>query len=136
MNAHEIPHLDNKGLREFGLTTGAIVAGLFGLFFPWLLERSFPLWPWIILGVLAVWALIAPATLNPVYRGWMRFGLLLSRVMTPLVMGILFFLVISPVALVMRLAGRDPMQRRFDPEAASYRVTSAKPPSNKLEKPF
>lgn len=43
--AHEIPELDRKGLRQFGLVTGGIVAGLFGLLFPWLLERALPLWP-------------------------------------------------------------------------------------------
>ena len=37
---HSIPELDRKGLREFGLVTGGIVAVLFGLFFPWLLERA------------------------------------------------------------------------------------------------
>ena len=39
---HKIPVLDRKGLREFGLVTGGIIAGLFGLFFPWLIERPFP----------------------------------------------------------------------------------------------
>ncbi len=72
--AHPIPELDRKGLREFGLTTGAIIAALFGALFPWLLERAFPLWPWIILLVLGGWALVAPASLRPVYRLWMRFG--------------------------------------------------------------
>jgi hypothetical protein len=49
---HDIRELDSGGLREFGLTTGGIVAGLFGLFFPWLLERPIPRWPWVIAGVL------------------------------------------------------------------------------------
>jgi hypothetical protein len=40
---HVIPELDRKGLRDFGLVTGSIVAVLFGLFFPWLLERAWPL---------------------------------------------------------------------------------------------
>ena len=44
---HTIPELDRTGLREFGIVTGGIVAVLFGLLFPWLLERSFPLWPWV-----------------------------------------------------------------------------------------
>jgi hypothetical protein len=74
---HGIPELDRKGLREFGLITGAIVAVLFGLFFPWLLERSFPLWPWAIFAVLGAWALVAPLSLRLVYRAWMRFGRIL-----------------------------------------------------------
>jgi O-antigen/teichoic acid export membrane protein len=131
-----IPELDRKGLREFGLVTGLIVALLFGLFFPWLLDRSIPLWPWLIAGVLGIWALAAPQSLRPIYRGWMRFGLLLSRVTTPLILGIVFFLVILPVALVMRLFGHDPLARRFDDEAASYRVPSRPLKRENMEKPF
>ena len=41
---HPIPQLDRKGLREFGLVTGVIVIVLFGLFFPWVLERAWPAW--------------------------------------------------------------------------------------------
>ena len=58
---HSVPELDRKGLRNFGLTTGIIIALLFGLFFPWLLDRTRPLWPWVLCGTLAVWALLAPA---------------------------------------------------------------------------
>lgn len=135
MAEHEIPELDRKGLREFGLVTGGIVAGLFGLFFPWLLERSLPLWPWIVCGVLGVWGLIAPLSLRPVYRGWMRFGLMLSKVMTPLIMGIVFFVVITPVALILKIVGNDPMARKFD-DSESYRVPTKKAPTENLEKPY
>lgn len=135
MAEHEIPELDRKGLREFGLVTGGIVAGLFGLFFPWLLERSIPLWPWIVFGVLGVWGLIAPLSLRPVYRGWMRFGLMLSKVTTPLIMGIVFFVVITPVALILKIVGNDPMARKFD-DSESYRVPTKKAPTENLEKPY
>ncbi len=133
---HTIPELDRKGLREFGLVTGGIFAGLFGLFFPWLLEIGIPLWPWILGGVLALWALVAPASLRPVYYWWMRFALLLSRVTTPIILGVVFFLVILPVALVMKIVGRDPMARRFNERAASYRVSSHRAPRENMEKPY
>ncbi len=133
---HTIPELDRAGLRQFGLVTGGIVAALFGLFFPWLLETGIPIWPWVAGGVLAVWALTAPNSLKPIYRLWMRFGLLLSRVTTPLILGIVFFLVFLPVALIMKLLGRDPMARSFDAKARSYRVPSRKAPRENLERPF
>lgn len=133
---HSIPELDRKGLRDFGLMTGAIVAGLFGAFFPWVLERAYPIWPWVVLGVLGGWALIAPQSLRPVYRGWMKVGLLLSKVTTPIVMGAIFFVIIVPVGLIMRVMKRDPMRRSFQRDVASYRIESEKPAKNHLEKPF
>lgn len=133
---HPIPELDRKGLREFGLVTGGIVAGLFGLFFPWLLEAGIPTWPWVVGGGLGIWALVAPDSLRPVYRLWMRLGLALSRITTPLILGIVFFCVIFPVALVMKVVGRDAMVRKFDDSARSYRVASRKPPKENMERPF
>ena len=90
-DAADIPALDAAGLRKFGLTTGAIVAVLFGLVFPWLLGVGLPVWPWVVFGVLGLWGLIAPVSLNPIYRLWMKFGLLMHKIMTPLILGILFF---------------------------------------------
>jgi len=133
---HVIPELDRKGLREFGLVTGAIVAGLFGVFFPWVLERAFPLWPWVILFVLGGWAVVAPTSLRPVYRGWMYVGLLISKVTTPIVMGLIFLLVIVPVGLARRALKRDSLQRTLDRSALSYRVPSERHPKDHLEKPF
>jgi hypothetical protein len=135
-DAHEIPELDRKGLREFGLVTGGIVGALFGLFFPWLLERPVPRWPWVIFGALGLTALAAPLALRPVYKWWMKFGLLMSRITTPIIMGIVFYIVLTPMGLIMRLAGKDYMARRRDRNVASYRVKSVAHPPNRVEKPF
>ena len=135
-HTHEIPDLDLKGLRHFGLTTGAIVVVLFGLFLPWVFGFSAPLWPWIVGGVLAIWALMAPSTLKPVYNIWMRFGLVMSRITTPIILGIVFFFVVAPVGFVMRLVRHDPMARTLDPSQQSYRVESRKASKEQMEKPF
>jgi len=130
-----IPELDRAGLRKFALTTGGIVAGLFGLFFPWLLERPWPIWPWIFAGILIAWGLIAPASLRPVYRGWMTFGLLLNKVMSPLIMSLLFFLAVTPTGLLRRMFGHE-LPKHRDPATKSYRIESKKPKPEDLERPF
>jgi len=130
-----IPELDRQGLRRFGLATGAILVVLFGFFFPWLFDRAWPLWPWVILAVLGGLAVVAPLALGPVYRGWMRFGLLASRITTPLILGIIFFLLISPIALFRRAFGFNDMRGPFDKGVASYRIQSRSEPGS-LERPF
>jgi len=133
---HKIPDLDRRGLREFGLTTGAAVVGIFGLFFPWILERDWPAWPWIVAALLWLLALVRPLWLRWIFRAWMGFGLLAGRVMTPLVLGVVFFVMIAPMAMVRRLKGKDPLRRALDPNQKSYRVRSTKRPKEQLEKPF
>ena len=133
---HTIPELDRSGLRQFGITTGVIVAGLFGVFFPWLLNLGFVLWPWVLCGILALMGLVAPMSLRPVYKVWMRFGLMMSRFTTPLIMGLVFFLVITPVALIFKILGKDPMRRKLAQDQATYRVTSSRSARERLERPF
>jgi hypothetical protein len=132
---HNIPELDRKGLRKFGLVTGAIVAVLFGLFFPWLLEHSFPYWPWVVFGVMGAWGLVAPFSLQPVYRVWMRFGLLLSKITTPIIMGLVFYVVITPFAVILKIAGKDAMRRKFD-RSDTYRISREKVRAGSLEHPY
>ena len=153
MTMHEIPELDRKGLRDFAIVTGLIIIGLFGVFLPWIFSgiRLFHTydfwgaldpevtafrWPFMLGGLLILWGLVAPMTLKGVYRGWMKFGLIMSAVMTPLIMGIVFYLVFAPVGLVMRVFGKDSMARKFDPDAATYRIISKENPTENLEKPF
>jgi hypothetical protein len=133
---HAVPQPDRKELRSFGLTTGALVAALFGLAIPWLLGRSLPWWPWAICVGLVAWALLAPSSLRTVYSAWMRFGLLMSRVTTPLILGVTFFLVLAPVGIVRGILGRDSLARRFDAEQSTYRVASKKQPPISMERPF
>ncbi len=133
---HEIPKLDRKGLRDFAIVTGGMLALIFGLFLPWIFERSYPYWPWIVWAVLGGWGLIAPESLRPVYKAWMKFALLLGKVNTPLVLGIVFFLIFFPVAMVFRILRKDPMNRKFDKHSPSYRVPSNEISQDNLEKPF
>jgi len=130
-----IPVLDKNGLRQFGLTTGAIVVGLFGVLFPFVFDREWPVWPWIVFGVLGVWALLSPNSLNPVYRGWMRVGLLLSKVTTPIILTLIFAIAILPTSIILRLMRKDPMHRHFD-DIDSYRVQSKRPSVANMEKPY
>ena len=130
-----IPVLDRKGLRKFGLTTGGIVAGLFGIGMPYILGHDWPYWPWIVFAALATWAMVAPATLGPVYKGWMRIGLLLGKVTTPVILTLVFVITILPAALIMRTLRHDPLRRKLD-ESGSYRVESKQPSVQNLEKPY
>jgi hypothetical protein len=136
MDINSIPDPDRKGLREFGALTGSIVALLFGLFFPWLLDRGIPLLPWVLGGTLILAGIVVPTSLRVVYRLWMRFGLLLNKITTPLILALVFYLIITPTALIMRVLGRHPIARRFDHDAKSYRIPSKRRAPAHMERPF
>ena len=133
---HSIPEPDRQGLKSFGLVTGGVFAALFGLFFPWLLDLATPIWPFAVGGVLMALGLVAPMTLKSVYHWWMRLAIGLSKITTPIILGIVYFLMFLPTGLLMRLFGRDPMARRIERSAGSYRVQSRKTSPENMERPF
>ena len=106
------------GERGFGMVF-AFVFAVIG-FWPLWDGGAIRLWALIAAGVFAAAGLFAPALLRPLNRVWFLFGMALHKVVNPVVMGLLFYATITPMALVMRLMGKDPLRRRFDPEAKSY----------------
>ncbi len=132
---HTIEKLDSKGLRKFGLMTGAIFVVLFGLLIPWLLSHGWPRWPWILAGLLWVPALLYPKALGPIYTGWMKFGAVAGFINTRIIMGILYYIIVVPIGLVMRMFGHDPMRRKLS-DVSTYRIESKVNPVKNMEKPF
>ena len=132
----QIEKLDKHGLRKFGLVTGSIVIVLFGLLLPLLFGFGYPLWPWYLGGILAAVALVVPVALNPVYHGWMRFGAVLGWINTRLILGIVFYVIFTPVALILKLIRHDPMKRKFEKDPGSYRKLSHNQSKEHMENPY
>lgn len=111
--------------RSFGFT----FAGFFLLVGLWPLVRHAPIRTWAVAlgaGFLLV-ALARPGLLAPLNRLWLRVGLLLHRVVNPIVMGVMFYGVITPIGFVMQRSGRDPLRKRVDPDARSYWIERRPP---------
>jgi hypothetical protein len=108
-----------RAQREFGLLVGGIFAAL-GAW--WFYRAKFPaVRPWFVgVGlVLVVLGLVAPRLLAGPYRAWMGLAEGLSKVVTTLVLAIVFFLIVTPIGVFKRLTGWDPLERRA-PRRASY----------------
>ncbi|NQV83842.1 MAG: hypothetical protein HQ494_08490 [Rhodospirillales bacterium] len=111
--------------RSFGIVFTVVFAAI-GL---WpLLDGGAPhLWALIAAGGFLAAGLVAPALLKPFNRAWFLFGLGLHKVVNPMVMGLLFFLTVTPIALILRIQGKDPLRRRFEPDATSYWIERTPP---------
>ena len=133
---YKIEKLNAPGYRKFGMTTGAIVAALFGVLLPWLFEFDYPLWPWIFFAVFALLALVFPLALQPIYLLWMRFGMVMNWINTRLILGLLFYGIFLPIGLFFKLIGRDTMHRKFDKKMSSYRNIDEQNSSDNMEHPY
>lgn len=111
--------------RTFGLLFAGVFGGLAALMW-WRGSAGFP----VALGLSAAFlaaALFVPNVLTLPNRAWMAFALLLHKVTSPIILGVLFFALFTPVALVMRFRKRDLMKRTFEPGAESYWIPRSPP---------
>jgi hypothetical protein len=114
--------------RSFGWTFTAV----------FLIAAWFEPWCLALVALMTAMTLLSPQRLAPFKRVWMKFGDLLHRVVSPVVLGIIYFVVFTPVGVVMRLSGRDAMNRRFDSGLQSYWLprTPPGPPENSFRDMF
>lgn len=118
-------HVEGSSDRAFGLVFAAVFA-IIGL---WPLLSAGPLrwWALAVAGVFAVLALALARVLAPLNRWWLKLGLLLGRFVSPVILGVLFYAVFTPIGMLMRIAGKDPLRVRHDRSAESYWI-SRQPP--------
>jgi Saxitoxin biosynthesis operon protein SxtJ len=111
--------------RSFGL----VFAGFFTLLSGynwWHGGRLYWLWLAVAIVFLAL-ALTVPHVLAPLNRAWAKLGHLLGMVVTPIVMGLVFFIVMTPIAVLMRAVGKDPLRLRDETGTGSYWIVRQPP---------
>ena len=122
MSIHGSQH-DEEVVGPSDRSFGAVFTVVFTIVALLPLWRSAPprWWAIAVAAVIGGLALLWPRALAPANRVWLRIGLLMHRIVNPIVMGAIFYLVVTPFGLVMRLLGKGPAaMRRADTDATSY----------------
>mgnify|MGYP001182981893 CR=1 FL=1 len=118
-------NISNKILREFGLLIGFAFPILVGWFLPSLSNHSFRMWTlWISIPSLIL-AIAVPNLLLYPYLAWMKLGHVLGWLNSRIILGIVFILVLQPIALIMRIFGHDPLKKK-KLDQKSYREVNDK----------
>lgn len=117
--------IEGSSDRMFGLVFAAIFAGL--ALWPLLHGEKIRFWALAAGGVFLVLALAWPRALARMNRAWMRFGLLLNGIVSPVAIGVVYYLTLVPIGLAMRALGKNPLRLGFDRAAASYWIPREPP---------
>ena len=140
MSAHEqydrVNEVEGSSDRNFGF----VFTGFFLLVGLSPLRHHLPprIWAFIVSGVLLLISLIVPKILSPANFLWTKLALLLHRIMSPVAMGAVFFLVATPIAAIMKMLGRDPLRLAYDRNAKSYWIgrPASQPAPRSMENQF
>ena len=112
--------------RSFGIVF--FVVFLIIATYPLINGDELRLWSLIISIVFLFLGLLNSKILNPLNKLWFKFGIFLGKIISPLVMGIIFFLVVTPIGLLMRLLNKDLLNLRFN-NNGSYWIEKTEPKS-------
>ena len=110
--------------RNFGLVFFFVflIVGLW----PLLNEGSFRIWSIIIAIIFLILGLTNSKLLTPLNILWFKFGLFLGSIISPIVMGIVFFLVVTPTGFIMKIMGKDILNKKYDNGKKSYWINRDK----------
>ncbi len=105
-------------VRKFGILFGVLAL----LLAAYLIYRGHSGWIWVLAASAFFWgtAFFGYPVLRPLYVGWMTFAFVLGWVNTRLLLGLFYYLVMTPVGLILRLTGKDLLDQKFDRSASSY----------------
>ena len=126
-----------KELRQFGLIMFLVLGFGFGLTFPLLAGRALRPLP-LLLGIaFAICAALAPSTLSPIFKVWMKIGGGLGWINSRVILALIYYTLIVPYGLVMRIFGKDSMQRGWQKNRSTYREpVTDNSCSKRMEKPY
>jgi hypothetical protein len=128
-STHEVFEREEKIVAGSDRSFGLVMAGAFALLTALNAWHAGRVWPWTagLAAAFLVAALLRPALLNPLNRIWLKFGLLLHKIVNPVIMALLFYGTVLPTGLVMRAMGKDLLRLRREPDAESYWIVRAPP---------
>ena len=112
--------------KNFGIVFSIVF--LIIALFPLINNESLRIWSLIISAVFLFLGLINSKILTPLNNIWFKFGLILGRIVSPVIMGVVFFLVVTPTAFIMRLVGKDLLNLKFN-KHKSYWIEKTGPKS-------
>ena len=110
--------------RNFGLVF--FIVFLIVSLWPLIYEDPVRIWSTIISIVFLILGLMNSKLLTPLNKSWFKFGMILGNIVAPIVMGVVFFLVVTPTGLVMRIMGRDLLNKKYDKKKRTYWINRHK----------
>ena len=110
--------------RNFGFVFAAVfvIIGLYPLWF----GKNIHLWACIIAFIFFILAIFLPKALFVINKLWLKLGLFLGAIVSPIIMGIIFFLAVTPTGMIMRLLGKDILKQKINKTIKSYWIKKIK----------
>ncbi len=128
---------EKQNLRKFGIVMALFIGLIFGLLLPWIFENEYDVIPWLISACLIFIAMVHPGLLIWIYSPWMAMVHYLAMLHTKIILVVLFFIIFTPLAMILRIFRWDPLERKTPENSiSSYWKNSRLQDKNHMENTY
>ena len=103
-----------KNLKEFGITVGIGIPLIFGVLIPKIFGHAIREWTIFIGIVIIIFGIFLPQKLEKIYKVWINIGLVLGWINSKIILGMVFILILQPIAILMKFTGYDPLRMKIN----------------------
>ena len=125
-----------KQLRTFGFVFASMVALVFSFVLPHLFKYDRPDWPLLAATIIMLCSIIFPSGLIIIKTPWMRFARLLGKINSFIILGLIFYVMITPYAFVLKILGKKPIKNKMFEMAGSYWIKSKARDKSQMDTPY
>lgn len=136
MAAHQIDAGNPQELQKFSRVMAVAIPLAFGLLIPWIWNLNFPVWPWLVAAFFGLTGQFAPGLLQWPYKAWFKLAEILGWFNSRVILSIVYFLLFTPIALLLKLFGNSPLDKKGILNENSYRIVSPTRDDSHFERPF
>ena len=127
----------NKELRNFGILFSVFLCIFFGVILLFIFKKQVDYVYWTVpAAIILLLALVLPKALKYLFLLWMSIALVIGKINTTIILSFTYFIVLTPVALFLKIIGKDFMDRKYDKELKSYRIDTEQKDTNHMENPY
>ncbi len=110
--------------KSFGILFGIIFMLI--AFWPLFYSKDIQLWSLVVASIFLIFAFIKPNLLKKPNNLWIKFGEILGFIIAPIVMALIYFLILTPISLLLRISGKDLLNLKYEKKLKSYWVSRKK----------
>ena len=124
-------------LKKFGMIFSVFLAIFFGVILTFVFKKNINIYYWAVpVVIIFLLSIVLPKSLKYLFLLWMTIAYIIGRINATIILSVVFFLLITPVSFILKLLGKDYMDKKYNKEISTYRIETKNRSSKHMEKPY
>jgi len=124
-------------LKKFGIIFSIFLSIFFGIILTFIFKKNINIYYWAVpVAIIFLLSIVLPKSLKYLFLLWMTIAYIIGRINATIILSVVFFLLITPISFILKLLGKDYMDKKYNKEISTYRIETKNRNSKHMEKPY